>query len=112
MREVKRVSQSVLTVVKEFLSNLAREVSLREAYIFGSTARGERLSESDVDLVVVADEFEGMPLSERIRIVYRLWPLGQLSADIIPLGPGEFKRRRERSVVLRDAARYWIRVWP
>jgi len=108
----KRVDQSVLTIVREFLSKLAGEVNLREAYLFGSTARGKRLAESDVDLVVVADEFEGMPLSERIRIVYRIWPLDKLSADIIPLGPGEFERKKERSVVLRDAARYWVKVWP
>ena len=103
---------AIMAVVERFLSELARRVRLREAYLFGSTARGERLEESDVDLIVVADEFEGMPLSERIRCVYLLWPLEELSADIIPLGPREFERKRERSVVLRDASRYWIRVWP
>ena len=107
-----RIDPAIMAVVRSFLAELARRVRLREAYLFGSTARGERLIESDVDLVVVADEFEGMPLSERIRIVYRLWPLADYSADIIPLGPGEFERKKERSVVLRDASRYWIRIYP
>ena len=107
-----QVDPRIMATVRSFLARLAEHVKLREAYLFGSTARGERLAESDVDLVVVADEFEGMPLSERIRRVYLLWPLEELSADIIPLGPGEFERKKERSVVLRDASRYWVRVWP
>lgn len=112
MRESTRVDERILAIVRDFLARLARKVKLREAYLFGSTARGERLEESDVDLVVVADEFEGMPLSERIRCVYSLWPLEELSADILPLGPREFEHKKEHSVVLRDAKRYWVRVWP
>ncbi len=112
MRARRRVDPKIMATVRSFLARLAEHVRLREAYLFGSTARGERLAESDVDLVVVADEFEGMPLSERIRRVYLLWPLEEISADIIPLGPGEFERKRERSIVLRDASRYWIKVWP
>ena len=112
MSALEHVDREVLNVIKEFLTKLAKRVRLREAHLFGSTARGERLPESDVDIVVVADEFEGMPLSERIRIVYRLWPLADYSADIIPLGPGEFERKKKRSVVLRDASRYWIRIYP
>jgi len=101
-----------MRAVRAFLTELSKRVRLREAYLFGSTARGERMAHSDVDLVVVADEFEGMPLPERIRTVYLLWPQEELSADIIPLGPGEFERKKGKSVVLRDASRYWIRVWP
>ena len=112
MRALEHIDRDILNVIEEFLAKLAKRVRLREAYLFGSTARGERLPESDVDIVVVADDFEGMPLSERIRIAYRLWPLADYSADIIPLGPGEFERKKERSVALRDASRYWIRIYP
>ena len=105
-------SNEILSLVREFLAKLSQEVHLRAAFLFGSSVTGERTSESDVDLVVVADEFEGMRLSERFRIVYRHWPLEKYSADIFPLGPLEFERKKTRSIILRDASQYWIRVYP
>ncbi len=81
------------------------------AYLFGSRARGEALDVSDVDLIVVSPDFDGMPVDERLRLVYGIWP-EEVPADLIPLGSSEFERLRGRSVLLRDAARYWIRLTP
>lgn len=87
-------------------------MNLKEAYLFGSFAKGEQLEESDIDLVLVSPDFEGMPLSRRIKIVYEPWPLEKYSADLIPLGDKEFERKKRTSIVLRDAQKYWVRVFP
>ena len=47
--------------VKEFLRLLDENgVTVSEAYLFGSAARGEFTENSDIDLAVVSREFEGI----------------------------------------------------
>ena len=46
---------------------------MRGAWLFGSVARGEAHKESDVDLLIVADDLESPDLHER---------LSQLQADV------------------------------
>ncbi len=92
--------------IQVFISNLSKKIVLESIIIFGSTARGDRLMESDVDLIVVSDSFSNMPLNERFRIVYMAWP-PQIDADIIPLTKRELESILKRSVILKDAQKYW-----
>jgi len=92
--------------IQIFINNLSRKIVLELIIIFGSTARGDRLVESDVDLIVISDSFFNMPLNERFRIVYSAWP-PHIDADIIPLTREEFERALKRSIILRDAQKYW-----
>ena len=105
------IPEDVRRVLDDFLQKLGREIRIQRVYVFGSTARGERLETSDVDLLIVSPSVEGLWVDERLRIAYRLWRYPQLSADIFLLTPEEFKRGLDRSVVLRDAKKYWIRYY-
>ncbi|RLI12552.1 nucleotidyltransferase domain-containing protein, partial [Candidatus Bathyarchaeota archaeon] len=78
---------------------------VREAYLFGSVARGDSLDVSDIDLLVVSPSVRGLRRDERMSLAYRAWRFRK-AADIIILTPEEFERALERSVVLRDARRY------
>jgi predicted nucleotidyltransferase len=67
------VDQSVLKIVRDYLQAV-NEAGLRvsRAVLFGSWARGEAHPDSDIDLVVIAPEFDG----QRDRsLVDRLWEL-------------------------------------
>ncbi len=92
--------------IQIFINNLSRKIALECIIIFGSTARGNRLAESDVDLIVISNDFINMPLNERFRIVYSAWP-PYIDADIIPLTKEEFENILKKSVILRDAQKYW-----
>lgn len=98
-------------LIRSFLFRFSRRVRLERVFLFGSTARGDRLEGSDVDLVLVSPDFEGMPLNERFRILYSLWP-PDLDGDLIPLTPGEFEGAGRRSIALRDAQEYWLELTP
>ena len=67
------VDQSVLEVVCEYLQ-VVNEAGIRakRAVLFGSWARGEATPDSDIDLVVIAPEFDGLLKRE---LVSRLWEL-------------------------------------
>ncbi len=108
-----RVPRRALEAAEAVLKLLEEAgVRVREAYLFGSYARGDWLEDSDVDLVIVSDDFEGMPYLERLELIYRLeWERSvEPWVEVIPLTPVELAERLEGSAVLRDARRYWIRL--
>lgn len=99
-------------VVKRFLEALSRRVSVDEVYVFGSSVRGDWLKDSDVDLVVVSRDFQGMPFLRRLDLVEEVqWVEGvRPHLEVIPLTPDELRGRLESSVVIRDASKYWVRL--
>ncbi|RLI25113.1 nucleotidyltransferase domain-containing protein [Candidatus Bathyarchaeota archaeon] len=99
----------ILEEVRRYLDRLSKKVEVKEAYLFGSTARGDRLRSSDVDLLIISPSVGDMRPDERIRLVHTAWKY-RLPADIFILTPAEFEYLRDKSVVLRDASRYWVRV--
>jgi len=99
--------------VKEALEELAakarEELENVEIYLFGSYARGDWILDSDVDLVVVSPRFEGLSIGERYALVRRMLP-ARISVEVLAYTPEEFERAKRRSVILKDASRYWVRI--
>ena len=85
---------------------------MKEAYLFGSYAKGTWLKSSDVDLVVVSEDFRGMRFLERLDMINELQWKAQIRpfVEVIPLTPEEFEERLRESAVLRDASKYWIKI--
>ena len=104
-----RLPRHVADALEGFISRAARELGDVEVYLFGSYARGDWLRDSDLDLIVVSRRFKGMDVGERYRVVRSLLP-DSISVEILAYTPEEFRRARERSVIIRDAAEYWIRL--
>ncbi len=86
-------------------------IHVEEILLFGSIARGDYKVDSDVDLIVVSEDWGRMPYIDRLSLLYRLWDKPR-DATLIPLTRSELKRRVRRSVALGDAAKYWVRVYP
>lgn len=72
-------------------------VSLDELIIFGSRARGDHRPESDVDVLMVSPDFEGVPVYRRSKLFYRYWDYDVLpDPEFICLTPDEFEERKEK----------------
>ncbi|MEM1810644.1 MAG: nucleotidyltransferase domain-containing protein [Thermofilaceae archaeon] len=95
--------------VLEALERLARELGAT-VYLFGSYARGDHTLESDVDVVVVCERFEGMEYAERVALV-RLKLPREFGFDIVALTPREFSERSGRAF-FKEVSRYWIEIKP
>ena len=99
--------------MERLVRGLARRgVRVREVYVFGSRVRGDWLKTSDIDAVLVSDDFEGMSFMERLELVERVQWEENITPHIeaIPLTSSELRERLHSSVVLRDASKYWVRV--
>lgn len=90
----------ILRVVKRFLRSLP--VKVKYAIIFGSTAYGERLNDSDIDLIVVSEDFRGMPFEKRIMLLQKSWK-HKVPLEAFAFTPDEIELLRHKSIVIQEA---------
>lgn len=104
-----RVPEDVLELLRGFAERAKSVLGSVEVYLFGSYARGDWLSDSDIDLIVVSDAFKGLDLGRRYALVRKLLPHDR-GFEILTYTPEEFEEAKRRSIVVQDAAEYWIRI--
>lgn len=60
----------VMKIVERYIEELERhQISISEAFIFGSHAKGRAKPESDIDLALISDSFTGDRFEDRRRII-------------------------------------------
>jgi len=99
--------ETIEVEVKKYLRNLPIRVG--EAILFGSSVRGDRLADSDVDLIVVSDDFKGMSFPERFLILQKNWK-SELTLEAFGFTKDEFRKVKNKSIVLQEATEYGIRL--
>ena len=84
----------VRAVVSRFIDELAGRIRVRLVILHGSTAVGEGGSWSDIDLIVISDDFEG-PIADRIGLMLecrpplsRIEPLGYTADEFLSMLKG------------------------
>ena len=110
------VDPAVLTAVRGYLDVLRRDHSLevRQAVVFGSSARGQADPWSDIDLVVVAPRFDGEIARADVSLLWRVAARTDSRIEPVPCGERQWVEdqssaileiaRREGQVILPDAA--------
>jgi len=61
--------REVAEAVDKLLQELFREISVDEAYVFGSYVRGDWIKTSDIDLVIASRDFKNMRYLDRLDLV-------------------------------------------
>jgi uncharacterized protein len=98
------VEQTVSTAIRRYLRVLAAEgIHAKRAILYGSFARGEATEESDIDLVVIAPEFDGERNSSLVRQLWRLRSQADIRIEPIPCGEVEWENEGGRPIL--DMAR-------
>ena len=106
--------ERVAEKVKRMIERLSSIMKVEAVYLYGSYARGNWLKTSDVDLIVVSKGFSKLSFMERLDLVNRLsWELGEKPhLEIIPLTPEELEEKMDVGVLVRDASKYWVKIYP
>jgi predicted nucleotidyltransferase len=92
-----------------FLKRLKRELGVVEVYIFGSRAYGNPLLESDLDMIVVSEEFGKRSFIENMELLSRMWD-GSFTVEMFPYTPEQLRRYAERKTMVSEALRKGIRI--
>jgi len=98
------VEETVIGAGKRYLAGLhAFGIRASKAVLFGSFAQGQADEWSDIDLIVIAPEFDG---PRELTVVEKLW-LATASADdrIEPIPCGEREWETEHGRPILDIAR-------
>ena len=98
-------------VARDLVESLnERGIEVKAIYLFGSYARGDYLKTSDVDLIVVSDSWKDKPFLQRLDIVNEvIWERRLGNLEIIPVTTRELEEKS--SLILRDAEKYWVRLF-
>ncbi len=106
--------EALSRIIRELrrLAEALRGLRVRSVVLFGSWARGESLRESDVDVIIVAEGFEGLPFYEREYLVLRAYR-GSLPLEPWCYTPREVVESLEENprIDLVDAVEHGIVVY-
>ncbi|HID43229.1 MAG TPA: nucleotidyltransferase domain-containing protein [Archaeoglobaceae archaeon] len=106
----KKLPEDLIERIQKLISALGKKgVKIEHAYLFGSYARNDYLKTSDIDVILVSDSWKDLPMLKRMDIVNKvLWRENMEKIEVIPVTSRELNEKK--SVVLRDASRYWIKI--
>src|SRR5437667_12390597 len=94
-------------ITKRYVQRLARSITVNKAILTGSWATGRYLEDSDVDLIIVSDDFSKMAISERLSCLQKNWT-NKIPLEAFGYTVEEFRRLRQRSTYVKDAIRNGI----
>lgn len=99
--------------VKEHLRKFKRLVEkrfrLERMILFGSRARDDWLYTSDVDLILVSENFQSMNFLQRMREISQLWDC-DLLLEPLCYTPEEFERKKNELGIVRNALEHGIEI--
>jgi hypothetical protein len=93
------VEETIIAAVKRYLAALPAEgINAQRAVLFGSFARGQAAKYSDIDLIVIAPEFDGR---REISLVQALWraTIADNRIEPIPCGEKEWETEQGRPIL-------------
>lgn len=92
----------VTAFARDQLPRLRERFAPLRAIVFGSRARGEALSTSDLDLILVSPRFASIPFLKRpVQVLETLNYAGGL--EFLCYTPEEFEKKREEMGIVRVA---------
>lgn len=88
--------------LKEFIKRVSEEFRIKEIILFGSRANGTEKKDSDIDLIIVSPDFEGMNFFQRGASMYNYWTLN-VPVDFLCYTEKEFNFLKKRISVVKDS---------
>jgi len=101
--------EHVHKITKSYVKRLSKSIRVQNAILTGSWATGSYLEDSDVDLIVVSDDFAGMPLPDRLVYLQKSWN-SKLPLEAFGYTTSEFRNLKRNSTYVRDAAKHGISI--
>lgn len=94
----------VISELKKLKKKFSKVFSIDKMFLFGSRARGEELLSSDVDVIVVSDDFCNVPFRERPDFFLDNWFL-PVDLEVFCYSLEEFKRKKKEIGLVQTAVK-------
>lgn len=95
-------------IIQKYASRLSRLIHVDSIILTGSRARGDELKTSDIDLLVVSPDLEGMDTGQRLQLLAKAWKEEKIGLTVEAIGytKKEIKKMQKTSLYVKDALRY------
>lgn len=87
----KKFPQKINKAVREYIEALKKDIPIQKVIIYGSYAKGGERRDSDIDLVIVSDEFGKSPQEEGKYLFRKLWDIENAKIEPIGYSPKDFQ---------------------
>ncbi len=94
-------------MLKKFVIELGKKIKASEVILFGSRAGKKYNEESDVDLIIVSDDFKGMNFFERASKMYDFWKI-DLPVDFLCYTKKEYETLKKGVTIVSHALKTGI----
>jgi uncharacterized protein len=95
-------NKSIIGLVEDFVKDINKVYKIDKAILFGSRARDDWLYSSDIDLIIVSDDFEGIGFLDRISLIAHKWD-NPIVLSPICYTRDEFNRKKEEIGLVKEA---------
>ncbi|MBS7656259.1 nucleotidyltransferase domain-containing protein [Candidatus Bathyarchaeota archaeon] len=104
--------ENIKAAIKLLADSLSEKIKVEAIYVFGSSIRGDWLKHSDIDLVIVSQDFKNLPFMKRIDIIEEIQWRKKITPHInaIPLTQEELNEKIATSAALINASKYWKKI--
>ena len=86
------VERTILSVIQNYLDMIRQaDIHVSRAILYGSHARGEAHPESDIDILVIAPEFDESYDKKRVDLLWELRARSDSRIEPIPVGERQWQ---------------------
>ena len=101
--------ESILKTLRNFKLQTSNEIPIKKMYLFGSFARGTPHRWSDIDLIIVSNEFKKLKFRKRATKMYDYWNI-DYPVDFLCYTPEEFNKLKKQVTIVREAVKEGIEI--
>ena len=85
-----KIPNKIKKIIERYISQLRENnISIENAYLFGSYAKGKNRKWSDIDIAIVSNSFEGNRIKDKDKI-RKITLSVSSSLEILPFNPSDF----------------------
>lgn len=92
----------VMIAINNLVSKIRKMIHVEKVILFGSRARGDNKEKSDIDLIILSKDFEGIKFFKRSPAFYLLWD-APYDINIICLTQQEFAQKIKEIGIMKQA---------
>ena len=101
--------KSIIKKLREFKDKLKKEFNVNKIIFFGSRASGKPHEDSDIDLIIVSEDFKDKKFRYRAIGFYNYWDL-DYPVDFLCYTPEEFNKLKNQITIVREAVQEGIEI--
>lgn len=93
-----------------YVDELKKKIKLEKVILYGSRARGDALKNSDIDLIIISDDFERFSFLERLEFLELQWKYS-IPIEAIGYTAKEYEEMSGKIGIISEVVKYGKEIY-